>query len=378
MRGRNEAVGPAVILYTDDWSADEAACRTLGLLAWEFLSEGWQVELAGLRRPEPEEVGAACGRDLRWCSSLGAGRLAALLCNLNDPLCARAARFLSGRMKLSFARSADLLVCWTRRLPPLCPASRGWLIVPEADPDEREVLTDVQGCGLRIPDREKQRRLESWERIFAPLEFVRECIRRRWKVDAEHLVLPLVPDAGGPAPAEREVLLLSGGRGHRRDAGLSELEGLFRQSCEPHLDGWKLRLPGEGTAAGAGVANGGRDEPALPGIVWFRCPGTQDCERCDVCWTSCASALAAAMHAGAVPVVQAGPAVRELVRTSGAGFVCKNGAEMASRTLSLAGSPDLLMSHGAKARQAAEELTGHGFVERVRGLIRALDGRRAA
>jgi len=374
-----EAVSPRAAIYTEDW-ASPLVCRTLGILAWGLLRAGWRVELVGLRRPDPLEVGSVCGRDLRWCSAAGVAGLPAFLPALARFLGQRAARFLAGRMSLSFARGSDLLICWSERIPPYCPAVRGWLIVPHVDRSEAEILTDVDGCGLRVSDREKQRRLESWQRIFTPLDCVADEVRRRWKVDPQELPLPFIPSGGtaSGAPEEPEVRGLCGGGVDRRSECLSLMAGMFREACARGLRGWIFRAPqDERCPAIAGSTDAG-DLPKAPGIVWFRCSGGGDCGLCDARWTACVSDLAGAMLEGLVPVVDAGPAVREVVRRCGSGFVCQSGAEMVSRTLALAGSPDVLADYSRKAWQAARELTESRFEERVASLIAALDRRQAA
>ncbi len=380
MPDRKEAVGPRASIYAECW-ADELVCRTLGLVAWQLLRAGWRVQLAGIRPPDPLAIGAICGRDLRWCSSTGVGGFAAFLSNLAASLSQRAARFLSGRLSLSFARGSDLLVCWSERIPPYCPAVRGWLIVPRVDRGEAEILTDVEGCGLRVSDREKQRRLESWQRIFTPLECVADEVRRRWKVEPEELPLPLLlipASPSTPAFAGGEILALCGDKGERRSRCLARMAELFRDACNAGLSGWHFRDSQEGTSADADSAAGGDAVTGCGGIVWFRCSGGQDCGACESHWAACVSALAGAMLSGAVPVVDAGPAVRELVRTCGSGFICKSEAEMVGRTLALAGSPDLLASYSRAACEAAYSLTEVRFEERIGLLIATLDRRQAA
>ncbi|MEJ5297659.1 MAG: hypothetical protein WHZ52_06460 [Armatimonadota bacterium] len=380
MPDRKEAVGPRASIYTEDW-ADELVCRTLGLIAWELLRAGWRVQLAGIRPPDPLAIGAICGRDLRWCSSTGVGGFAAFLSKLAASLSQRAARFLSGRLSLSFARGSDLLVCWSERIPPFCPALRGWLIVPRVDRGEAEIQTDIEGCGLRVSDREKQRRLESWQRIFTPLECVADEVRRRWKVEPEELPLPLLLApawSSTPAFAGGEILALCGDKGERRGRCLARMAELFRDARNAGLIGWQFRDLQGSASADAHNAAGGDCVTGCGSIVWFRCSGGQDCGACESPWTACVSDLAGAMVSGAVPVVDAGPAVRELVRRCGSGFVCKSDAEMVGRTLALAGSPDLLASYSRSAREAAENLTGACFEERIVSLIAALDRRQAA
>jgi len=225
-------------------------------------------------------------------------------------------------MSLSFARGSDLLICWSERIPPYCPAVRGWLIVPHVDRSEAEILTDVDGCGLRVSDREKQRRLESW-------------------------------------PEEPEVRGLCGGGVDRRSECLSLMAGMFREACARGLRGWIFRAPQDERCPGIAGSTDAGDLPKAPGIVWFRCSGGGDCGLCDARWTACVSDLAGAMLEGLVPVVDAGPAVREVVRRCGSGFVCQSGAEMVSRTLALAGS---LQPQGLAGRPGAdgEPLRGAG------------------
>ncbi|BCW97760.1 MAG: hypothetical protein KatS3mg024_0587 [Armatimonadota bacterium] len=380
MPDRNEPVVPRASIYTEDWT-DELVCRTLGLVAWQLLRAGWRVQLAGIRPPDPMAIGAICGRDLRWCSTASVGRFAAFLSNLAASVSPRAARFLSGRLSLSFARGTDLLICWSERIPPYCPALRGWLIVPRVDRGEAEIQTDVEGCGLRVSDREKQRRLESWQRVFTPLECIADEVRRRWKVEPEELLLPLLLPAGSPSAdafVGGEIRALCGDRGERRIRCLARMAKLFRDACKEGLSGWRFRDLQEDASADAGHSGRGDGVPNSGRIVWFRCSGGQDCDGCDSRWTTCVSSLASAMASGVVPVVDAGATVRELVRRSGCGFVCKSDAEIVSRTLALAGSPDLLASYSRLACEAADNLSEARFEERIASLIAAPDRRQAA
>lgn len=232
----------------------------------------------------------------------------------------------------------------------------------------------------------------AYERILANSEFTRSWVRRLWGVDATVLFPPIRLDPLPPAAAREPVIAVVGrfigpGNGHcKRQLEMVRIFGRLHRSGA--LPGWRMTLLGgcepgqqryldEVRRAAAGlpvqvVANAPRAQVeallSAAAIFWSATGLGEDEQRRPWTFEHFGITTVEAMSGGCVPVVLDKAGQREIVRDGVDGFRWRVPAELAQRTVTLAGDPALSSRLSAAARERAIEFSEAAFDARWRSI----------
>lgn len=349
-------------IYTTNWDGGHVVVRALFHLGRGLLSHGCDVGLYGTRVPSTAELHQ---EGLGACRAVVVRGAFQRAISLLYPTAPRAARFLSGRTSLAFARGLDLLVYVTDGTPPMCPAATGILIAPCPPPPLDCVAVDSDGKPVRMADREKLARLRSWSRVWSPLECCSHWARELWGVQVEAVPLP-TGAANRGIRCQRSIAAVCTGSSRQMAAQAERFSNIFgaiqaRVGCE-----WTFKVVTQ------------EDVAEDPSIAWYSCGGDTGCRTCAQLTEPCLSTLVALMANGTVPLVPSVAVPREIVRDGLSGLVWQDSAGLESKTIALMSSPDLLSAYSSAARVRADDFSARRFEGRAEELVRQMQLRAAA
>ena len=237
--------------------------------------------------------------------------------------------------------------------------------------------------------------LGAYDTVMSNSEYTRGWIQRLWQTDADVLYPPIQVERMHPA-AEREKVVLSVGRFFEPGLGHAkrqlEMVRIFGQMVsDGKLDGWSMTVLGgceesqrpyleTVLAAAEGLpirveANVPRSvvEHAMStaSIFWSATGLGEDEERAPWAQEHFGMTTAEAMAGGCVPVVIDRAGQREIVREGVHGFRWSTPAELISKTLRVAGDPQLREKLSAAAVERAQDFSDAAFAARWREIVRA-------
>mgnify|MGYP005850130751 FL=1 len=216
----------------------------MAVIAERLLAAGYEVTLFGKPLPDLARLGRVLNVNLEKCSvAIGDQAMPGPLLWLAR-VSPRIARFIHGRRAFNFARGYDLLVYITGDIPPACPAERGILFVQFPYNADESIRLDDNGHPLRAADREKLRRIASWDATLCPSGHVGRWIEKRWTVSPEVVYPPA--EIQGIVSTEKTNTILTVGRFYatgpiKKHAVMVQA---FRDMCDEGLTGWKLIVAG--------------------------------------------------------------------------------------------------------------------------------------
>jgi glycosyltransferase involved in cell wall biosynthesis len=236
--------------------------------------------------------------------------------------------------------------------------------------------------------------LGAYDTVMSNSEYTRGWIRRLWDVDADVLYPPIQVDRLHPA-AEREKVVLSVGRFFEPGLGHAkrqlEMVRVFGQMArDRQLDGWSMTVLGgceesqrpyleTVLAAAEGLpirveANAPRSvvEQAMSSasIFWSATGLGEDEEQAPWAQEHFGMTTAEAMAGGCVPVVIDRAGQREIVGEGVHGFRWSTPAELVTKTLRVAGDPQLRATLSAAAVTRAHDFSDEAFAARWREIVR--------
>lgn len=338
----------------------------MALLAERCLNHGYSVTLYAASPGLFQAIRANGAADLPRCKFAVRKPFSASIASPVSLVSERAYRFLRGRVDLNFAHSLDLLIYLTGAIPPACPANRGILMA--GCPDLEEALQlDTDAGPLRAADREKLRRLRTWDVVVSPLHCTSAALAEQWLADAVTVLPPVTPAASA---LRQDVILLpvpaSPDASEKRSIGQA-VEAYRR--LNRRLGGtWRLRILEEGAS-----------RPAEPS------------EGASFCWAAAGPpspypaadhvlrTVVRAMSAGAVPAVHGGSALlSEVVQGGNSGLLWRSPEDLVRRTIALVNSPDLLDRYRLQAITRSSDFSVANFRQAMDRIISALRREQAA
>lgn len=301
----------------------------------------------------------------------------------------------------------DLFVTITHRVPPVCQARVGVLIVLfpfEPEPDS-QLWPWSESADWRSPRAMAQRAYHGWlwRRRFDSYQvrtslsaFTQRWVQRLWNVDTDVMYPP--SDTSFPDLAKTDTIASVGrfaGAGVTSKAQL-ELVGLFRSRITSLSPAWSYVTLGASGGAHADEDYLGRVRDAAAGgavrvvadasrsevkatlghakIFWHAVGFDVDEERTPQRCEHFGYVTVEAMAAGAVPVVIGRGGPGEVVRHGVDGFLCVNLDEIGDRTAWLIEHPDRLAEMSAEARRRSSDFALARSLETFRSLIAAKSG----
>lgn len=336
----------------------------MAVIAERLLLAGYSVTLFGNPLPDITRLGKVLNVSLENCRvAPGDQAMSRALKNL-AVFSPRLARFIHGRNAFSFAKGYDLLVYITGDIPPSCPSNRGILFVQFPYNAEESIRLDSTGKPLRPADREKLRRIRSWDSLICPSSFVKGWIEKRWSVSPEVVYPPA--EISGLTASEKSNTILTVGRFYatgpiKKHAVMVQA---FREMCDTGLKDWKLVIAG-GTHPREdhqeyfrGIVRMSEGYPievkhdlsfneVLPlyreaSIYWHATGSGENPESRPELFEQFGMTIVEAMACGAVPVVINGGGPAEIVQNGLNGFVWDNPSQLQNSTFELIKHPHKL------------------------------------
>lgn len=266
-----------------------------------------------------------------------------------------------------------------------------WLGMVYVIPASSSARRSVMLCQFPYPLRTAalRRGVDTFDPIVCQSEYVRHCVARYWKRDAEVLFPPIdvppeEPDWGAKRPFILSVgRFVAGGHNKRHDV----LAHAFRDLCDGGLSGWELHLVGNVHQDEASLAYYRRVLEAARGypihvhadasyaeltrlygqasIYWHAAGYGVDGERRPEDLEHFGMTTAEAMAHGAVPVVIARGGQPEVVRDGVDGHLWEDLDGLRCRTRELAGDPARLRALGEGARAGSRRFSRDAFRKRL-------------
>ncbi|MBO0705363.1 MAG: glycosyltransferase family 4 protein [Candidatus Dormibacteraeota bacterium] len=275
-----------------------------------------------------------------------------------------------------------------------------WLGMVYVIPASSSARRSVMLCQFPYPLQTAalRRGVDSFDPIVCQSEYVRRCVARYWRRDAEVLFPPIDVPAAEPDWDRKLPYVLSVGRfvagGHNKRHDV--LAQAFRELCDGGLSGWELHLVGNVHRDEASLAYYRRVLEAARGypihvhadlsraelarlygqasIYWHAAGYGVDGERRPEALEHFGMTTAEAMAHGAVPVVIARGGQPEVVREGVDGHLWDDLDVLRCRTRELAADPARLRALGEAARASSMRFSRPAFSQRLLEILGPIVG----